>query len=208
LLIYFGDIFRLTEIANIGAGKAAKHLSVLLNDTVKMTVPKVIYGSPDELPKMLETDPSEILVGIEQQLTGFFKAKVTFLFFAHDSASLAQDLIGQDVREETGVDMRALQYDAITEIGNIVIASCIKAMSEVLDGSIQLSLPIYAEGSFSDLVCFPEKNKKNDAHVLIMKTQLEAVRRNVSGAIILVISDTNLEFLMQKINDWIKKLSS
>ncbi len=198
----------LTEIANIGAGKAAKQLSILLNDTVKMTVPKVIHGKLDNLPNMLESDPGKVFVGVEQELQGLLTAKITFLFFSEDSAALAQDLIGQNQVIEPSVDMRALQYDAITEIGNIVIASCIKAMSDVFEGKIALSLPIYAEGPFNDLLCFPDKTQKNEVYVLVMKTELQAVRRNVSGAIVLLISDTNLDFLLQKINDWIKKLSS
>jgi chemotaxis protein CheC len=148
------------------------------------------------------------LVGIEQKLTGFFQAKITFLFFSHDSVSLAQGLIGREVIKETGVDMRALQYDAITEIGNIVIASCIQAMSDVLEGKFQLTLPAYAEGQFCDLISFPEKNSQGESYVLILKTQLEAVRRNVSGAIILVISDADLGLLMKKIDTWIEKLSA
>ena len=62
----------LTEVVNIGVGKAAKHLSILLNDKIKMTIPQLIYGAQEDLPKMLGMDRNEILVGIQQQLDHIF----------------------------------------------------------------------------------------------------------------------------------------
>ena len=200
----------LTEFANIGAARAAKHLSVLLHDKIKMTVPCLMYGAPGNLPQMLKASSQEVMVGVQQQLEGFFSAKITFLFCANDSAALAQELIGQNrLEEDTSVGMRALQYDAITEIGNIVMTAFINALIDSLDETLRLSLPNYVEGTFTDLLAASSsKNNKGDSSILLLKTNLEAERRNVLGALVLIISDADLEHLMHKIDLWLKKLGA
>lgn len=195
----------LTEIANIGAGKAAKQLSILLDDTVSMSVPKVLIGRPDDLEILLGMDLNESMVGIEQEAKGLLNAKITFLFYSNDSTSLAQELVGASLLEIKGMDMRSLQYDAITEIGNIVVASCVKSLSELLKGNIQLSLPTYAEGALNDMLKMGQ-GASPDSIVLVMQTQLEAKRRNVSGAMLLALSQTNLNELICSIDRWLDEL--
>ena len=198
----------LTEIANIGAGKAAKHLSILLNDTIHMSVPQVLLEEPAKLLQLLEMGMDDVMVGIEQQASGLLNAKVTFLFYSYDSASLAQELVGNSPLLAIGADMRALQYDAITEIGNIVVSSCIRSLADLLKGNIKLSLPIYKEALLRELFCHDETTKNTPAGVLIMQTRIEAKLRNVSGVLIIAISQSDIRLLIRGVDRWIEELKS
>lgn len=194
----------LTEIVNIGAGKAAKELSLLLKDTIRMDVPKAIIGKPNLLCSLLNIKSSEDLIGISHQAKGLINNKVIFLFHKEDNHSLTQDIAGGPLAI-MGTDMRALQHDAITEIGNIIVSSCINSLSETLGQQIQLTFPYYVEMTLKKLINAPSNDH---GFLLVMKTQLNAVFRNVSGALILTLSKSDLDNLLQSITAWLQKLKS
>lgn len=198
----------LVEIANIGAGKAARHLSVLLRDTVQMNVPEVCVGQRHELSALLGTAPGDLLVGVRQAAVGMLTAQVSLLFHSEESQQLVRELVGIGL-PMVGADTRALEHDAMTEIGNIVISAYVGAFADLLGGNIRLSLAAYTEGDLNDVLRHPPgEEPEQESFVLLLKSHMRVMKREVDGSLIVIISRANLGVLVSRIDQWLADLQS
>lgn len=198
----------LVEIANVGAGKAARHLSVLLRDTVQMDVPEVCVGQRRDLPLLLGTAPGDLLVGVRQDAAGMLTAQVSLLFHSEESQQLARELVGTGL-PMVGADTRALEHDAMTEIGNIVVSAYVGAFADMLGGNIRLSLATYTEGDLNAVLRHvPNGTSGQESFVLLLKTHMRVMRREVDGSLIVIISRANLGVLTSRIDQWLAGLQS
>jgi chemotaxis protein CheC len=198
----------LSEIANIGASKAAKQLSLLLKDTVEMSIPRISVGTRREALALLAVGPSDDTAAVFQRASGLLNAEVALLFHSQESRELVQALVGSDVPLDD-VDMSAFEHEAMTEIGNIIVSACISTIADLLGGRVSLTIPVYVEGSFSDIWHQLEGGDSGQPrYMLVMGTKMNAVKRNVNGSLIITFSLDDLNSLLTQINEWLAKISS
>lgn len=172
------------ELANIGISRAARQLSVLLDDEIRIQVPSVaLYDSPAAAVEALANSASGEVACVYQRLSGELAGRVALLLPSRDSKVLFHSLIGQGAPLQ-GVDLRAFEHEAMTEIGNIIISSCVSAMADMLRQRILVSVPRYAEASIDTL--FGDGSEGQAA--LVIHARLKAVRRDVEGVIMLMFS--------------------
>jgi len=193
----------LVEIANMGSGKAAKHLSVLLNVEVKMTVPDVFIGCYDEVKALLNVSPEDIITGVHQHTNGFLNADVILLFQSLESRQVVQALIGRAM-PMVHEDMHDFEHEAMTEIGNIIISGCVSAIANLLGERIQLNLPVYTEGDLKAMLMQPDI----DDCLMVMQTTLSAVEHNLRGILVFAVTRTDLSLLLHQVDNWLIKLQA
>ncbi|QFY44140.1 hypothetical protein F6R98_17115 [Candidatus Methylospira mobilis] len=198
----------LSEIANIGASKAAKQLSLLLHDIVEMSVPRLTIGSRREALDLIAVAPQDDTAAVFQKASGLLNAEVALLFHSQESRELVQALVGADLPLDD-VDMSAFEHEAMTEIGNIIVSACISTIADLLGGRVSLTIPVYVEGSFSDIWHQLEGGDMPQArYMLVMGTKLSAVQRNVNGSLVITFSLDDLNSLLRQIDEWLAKMSS
>ncbi|MDP2809066.1 MAG: chemotaxis protein CheC [Rhodocyclaceae bacterium] len=174
------------ELANIGISRAARQLSVLLDDEIRIQVPgaALFYNPADAIAELSQGAGGDIAC-VYQRLSGDLTGRVALLLPSRDGQALFHSLIGQGGAPLQGVDLRALEHEAMTEIGNIIISSCISAMADMLRSRITISVPRYAEASIEALI---EDEAGEGRAALVLHARLKAVRRDVEGVIVLMFS--------------------
>jgi chemotaxis protein CheC len=185
----------LVEVANIGMSRAAKQLSVLINDDIELSAPEVEILPLDAAWSSLYKAGSEDVVAVSQGLKGGLDGRVYLLFRAEDRRPLVRALMGA-VSLPPDVSMSYFESEAISELGNIVISTCVNIFSQFARREIELTVPHYAETTASGLF---SGDDTHEAYAVILKTTLRAAQRNAHANFLLVLSLETLLGLLEKI---------
>jgi chemotaxis protein CheC len=186
----------ITELGNIGISRAARQLAVLLDDEVKMDIPQVELVSSKEMQNSLQIRSGE-LACVYQEISGELSGRAAILVHSEDSRVLFNTLI-RDAASLGVIDLRSYEHEALTEIGNIIISSCISAMADMLQQQITISAPRYDEATLD--VLFGIDNKVDTNHrALLIHSTLVATRRKVTGRILLLLSAGPTQRILEKL---------
>ncbi|MBQ8176655.1 MAG: chemotaxis protein CheC [Oscillospiraceae bacterium] len=128
----------LKEIGNIGSGNAASALSELIQCDTDITVPSVKMLDFAEAVNFLggpENVAIGMLVGIKGDITGMM-----LYILQHSFASkLTSTLFGSEIEDLT--NMNEMESSFISEVGNIMAASYVNALSQLTGMMIDISVP-------------------------------------------------------------------
>ena len=183
----------LTELGNIGISRAARQLSALLNEPIQIEVPSVELCTAARAHRHFDPRGGD-LACVYQRMSGELDGRIALLLPSRDSHLLFQKLLGAGVALQ-GLDLRAYEHEAMTEIGNILISSCVSAMADMLSIRIDVSVPRYAEAAIQDL--FQDVTEANmERPALLIHTRLTAARRELEGTILLLLSAAAAEKVM------------
>ena len=125
------DVLR--EIGNIGAGNATTSLASMINAKIDMSVPKVELMEASELGSAICPE-DEIIVGIFLEVTHDITGSMMFLMKMDSAHYLVNKLMGKD----------PTNMDPFDEIGNIISASYLTALSVMTNLTISPSVPYIA----------------------------------------------------------------
>lgn len=192
----------LCELANVGMSRAAAQLSELLHDHIDITVPEVLVVEPDEIARALMLDVKTSVAAVWQKLSGDMDGTAILMFPSEDSKALVHSLVGQVMEGAVDADLRAIEYEAMMEIGNIIIASAMVGMADMLGQEIRMSLPNYVETELSSVM--EHRIGDGSGHqmrVVIMFTRLHAARRNIEGRMVLLMTVPSAKDLFAKLNE-------
>jgi chemotaxis protein CheC len=194
------DVF--LEVCNVGMSKAAKQLSILLNGPVMLENPSIESLSSTDLKTHNLEKEGEILSAVHQGLEHDLDGHALLLFKRDYTQLLLEQIMGE-FPELSDVEMRSCEQEAMLEIGNIVISSCITAMVDMLSKKVGLTLPTYHEGKFLAIIEEQGKFFKNKTDtVMLLSTNMATQRGDFSGQLMLVIT----EALVALILDIIEKM--
>lgn len=186
----------ITELINIGVGKAAGLLNEITGSNIQLRVPEIHLVPFRELAdvnkNILGTDT---LSTVMQEFQGNFSG-VTALVFPPDSALSLVKLLSGD--ESTGADMDAVQVETLKEVGNIIINAVMGSISNVLSEHLGFSLPVYYEGRLSSIAADRLRGEGDD-WVVIARTQFLIESMQIEGTILLVLEVGSLERLVESI---------
>lgn len=176
------DVLR--EIGNIGSGNAATSLADMLAHPIGIKVPKINILDYNQVVEELG-GPENMIVGILLTLAGDVQGMMMFLLqkdFAHVTLNT---LLGEEIQDFNAIDEMGIS--AIQEVGNIMAAAYVNAISTmtglVIDISVPslcidmagaiLSVPAIHYANISDKVIFIEDEFSNDeenasSHILMI----------------------------------------
>lgn len=133
------DVLR--EIGNIGAGNATTSLASMINAKIDMSVPKVELMEASELGSAICPE-DEIIVGIFLEVTHDITGSMMFLMKMDSAHYLVNKLMGKDPTNMDPFD--EMDLSAMKEIGNIISASYLTALSGMTNLTISPSIPYIA----------------------------------------------------------------
>lgn len=195
----------LCELANVGLSRAATQLSVLLNDQINITVPEVQVIEPEQVAQALKLDAEMSVAAVWHKLAGNFEGTAMAMFLSEDSKALVHSLVEQPMGGLGEVDLRAIEYEAMMEIGNIIITSAMVGVADMLVERIRLSLPNYVKAGLSSIM---EQLSRDDAgqqiRIIIMFTTLHAMRRDIGGRMVLLMTGSSAKDLLARLNDLLR----
>lgn len=183
----------LVELGNIAISRAARQLSVLLDEPIHISVPEVELATASEAAQHLALSGGEVAC-VYQRMTGALAGRIALLLPSRESHMLFQDLLGTHTPLQ-GLDLRAFEHEALTEIGNIIISSCVSAIADMLSLRIDVSVPRFAEAAATDLFS-DEAADRPDLPALLIHTHLTATQRQLDGMVVLMLSAAAAEKVM------------
>jgi len=188
----------LTEMFNLGVGKAASSLSAMVKQEIKLSVPRIEFLSVVELADELGSDST--ICSVSQRLSGPFSAQSMLLFPEENSLNIVRQLLGEDLPDET---IEELQQEAFSEIGNIVLNACIGSFAEAIDTEFKIDLPLFEMSKPLDLLKVDE-NKNETA--LFIRIDLTLCASDITGYMAFLMGTLSLDQLKDVLKSMLQKL--
>ncbi len=192
------ELDMLTEMFNLGVGKAAASLSTMVKQEIELSVPHIEFLSVEELATRLGSDTT--ICSVSLQLDGPFSAQSMLLFPEDNSLDIVRQMLGQDLPDEI---VGELQQEALSEIGNIVLNACIASFAEAMNGEFETKLPVFELSRPVDLLNVSEK--KNDT-ALFIRIDLTLSASEITGYMAFLMGTLSLEQLKEVLSKMLSNL--
>ncbi len=187
----------LREIGNIGSGSAASALSQMLGKQIDMKVPDVCVL---EYQQIIDTmgGPEKIITGILIRLQGDIKGMMMFLLEDSFAQVVLSTFTGADNVRVTNLD--DMQLSIITEMGNIMAGSYLRALSTLTDLTIDMDIPSMTVDMLGAIMSVPiiEFSQVGDK-VLFIDDGFSIDGVDIKSNILLIPEMESLETLMKKL---------
>ncbi|GAB4520502.1 MAG: hypothetical protein Fur0018_00060 [Anaerolineales bacterium] len=184
----------LTEQVNIGFGHAAHVLADLLGQRIHLEAPQTGVYRRAEVPAALALALSGEVAAVRQSFHGPMKGSA-YLLLEHRHAAILMDLLfggsGQVRR------MNASDYEALTEVGNIVLNAFLGTMSNLLHLRFTLMLSKFDLKPLDDL--FPADD--DETYMVVIKTRFRIATSRIDGYLVLLLGGASLQILIQAIDN-------
>lgn len=130
------DVLR--EIGNIGAGNATTAMSKMIGARINMNVPKVELLEASKLGGAI-CDEEETIVGIFLEVGGDISGSMMFLMKMDSAHQVVNKMMMRD--PYYNADFDEMDLSVLREIGNIMAASYLNALSSLTNMRIMPSVP-------------------------------------------------------------------
>jgi chemotaxis protein CheC len=188
----------LIELVNIGHARAAGALSDMTDHRITLGVPDVTIYEMDRIRPALEEALTGEVTSVHQVFDGPICGNAILLFDRAASLALSGLLTGAQPSEkldETGCD-------AITEVGNVLLNACVGAFSNLMKMNIKFTVPqvqiAQVERVFQSVRIADEDVKC----AMMVRTRFDIRRSDVTGFLVILLSITYLERLMESLEQW------
>lgn len=182
----------LTELVNVSVSKAAVTLSRMMGGGVSLTVPQVRILPRDEAAATLRTDEADDrLVAVGESFDGPFSGAAVLVFPVSNSLELVRAVLPHLADLDEIIEM---EQEALSEIGNIIINSCLSTLANMLKERITTSLPRVIYGGAGEILLRPDAQEtEEDAdRVMVFHVDFLMRERGLRGFIVIVMSVSSL----------------
>jgi chemotaxis protein CheC len=189
----------LTELINIGYGRAAAALSELTGRRIVLEVPKVAVFPIQKVTGAL----TEVMVGEVASIHQVFSGPVSgnaLLLLDHDAAVMLNALILDE--ETTGNRLHAAAREALTEVGNIVLNACLGVFGNLLQVQVTFSVPRLRVESVEGVLNSISVRDEELQYALMVHTRFHLRDSNVSGYLVIILGITSFSRLIAELEKW------
>ncbi len=189
----------LMETVNVGVGRAAGALHEMTGSEILLSVPELRVAELATLARALNAEIDGDAVLIRQEFEGRVAGAATLIFTEPSSRKLVGILL-QDVVD--GAASPELEAEAHAELGNIVINSCLGALSDAVVGELKVDLPIVFKGCASKALRDAEQEALWDA--FLVRVSLTSKPAGIGGLILFTLQSGHLSVLRGLLNDYVR----
>jgi len=192
----------LSEVFNVGAGRAAASLSEIVGDEVLLSVPSVEIRKSSDLDLSAISLESNRFGTVHQTFSGTFQAEALLLFTEEHALEIVRDMMGSQISLE---DLAEFEQEAMCELGNIILNACLSAMADMLNIPLDCSLPDYTVATTEEIFRRVSDDEKQP-YVLLLHIDLAIEKRRSEGHLIFLLSSTSLESLIIQIERYLGEI--
>lgn len=192
----------LVEIFNLGVGQAAAAMSRIVNEEVTMSVPMIAFHNRAEVAKTLSGPDGRRICAITQQFEGAFNTEAFLMFPEDKSLELVRLMVGQSLSME---ELSEMEQEAMSEIGNIILNSCMATLANTAGRELSGSLPTYHVGTFDDILS--HSSTELDDAVLTLKIDFNIERHHIHGYVAFLLDRPAMNDLRTYIDAYLTKLT-
>ena len=185
----------LSELMNIGVGRAAGMLGEMIGSSIELIVPSVKVLKMSELATELGHGPEGTFSFVRLPFQGQLDGTAALVFPPDSAAQLVAVLTG----EEPGTpDLDSVRAGTLSEVGNIVINGVMGSVGNILSIPLTYELPSYFEGLPEHLL--QPKLVGTDPAMLLAHTRFTVRDLEIQGTILLVFEVRSFDALLSAVD--------
>jgi chemotaxis protein CheC len=189
----------LSELINIGFGRAAAALSKLTGQRVQLEVPQVAICPIDELSNQLRPMVSGEIATIHQIFSGAVVGDALLVIDQH-SAAILKELLTNEPALPLEIDASA--REVLTEIGNILLNACLGTFGNLLHVQVSFSVPHLTLETLEGVVGSIAVGREGLRYALIVHAAFRLKNSSLTGYLVIVLSVASIERLMGALQRW------
>ncbi|AMW28450.1 MULTISPECIES: chemotaxis protein CheC [Arthrospira] len=190
----------LTELINIGFARTANSLSQLTGHRILLDVPQVSIHPIEELAGKLASFVNGEIATVQQIFTGPVSGNALLLLNYEGAVMLSRLVSPEGSPSSDRLDVPA--GEVLTEIGNILLNSCLSVFGNLLEIQISFSVPrLYLE-ALDGLIHSLIIGKEEVSYAMVMYTSFKMREDSVNGYLVLILGVVSLEKLLELIDSW------
>jgi chemotaxis protein CheC len=195
----------LTEIGSICAGNATTALAETLGRKIELKMPTVNIINSDKLSFYLNIHPEDIIIGVHMQVFGEARGNALVIFLKKNAFRLVDILVGP--MSESGGNLTEIGISALKEMGNIIVASYMSALSAFAGISTFPSTATFTSGSVKSLVklAFSGFKEKEDAETILIEAVFMEKKRELEGNFFVIFDAISIKEILIKAKAMLKK---
>lgn len=194
----------LAELANIGVSRAAASLRKMVGQQVLLSVPSVEVVSHKTAAAVMSEREGDDLIAVRQDFSGSFSGRALLIFPHSNSLVLVRAVVGDDVPHD---DVQAMEEEALAETGNIILNGCLATIANMLQLSLEMSLPSVLRGSGPQLLEI-EGPKRGEGLVLFLYINFSIKDLDIRGYIAVLMDLPALANLKRLLAEFIERVIS
>ncbi len=188
----------IAELLNIGMGQATDSLSQILNEEVKLSVPSVQLLSRVSAANNIDNGKAIPIVAVKQHFDGPFWGDALLLFPQNKSLELVQAIVKERVSQE---ELLELEQDALNEIGNIILTSCLSSLGNILTHEVISSVPSFISGPAIKII--NDTGKDEEDVVMFLRMDFELHIKDIYGYVAFILEVAAVERFKESIDKYI-----
>jgi len=196
------ELDALTELVNIGVGRAAASLASMVGEQVLLSVPSVMIVSRAQAAGMIGETSEDLLVAVRQAFHGEVSGRALLIFPEKNSLELVRAVAGEQLSLE---DILELEHEALAEIGNIILNACMATVANLVQRSLTMSLPEIIHGTSEGL--FDLTVMRADDVVLFVHINFSLKGHRIVGYVAMVMDFASLESLKELVAEFIRRMA-
>jgi chemotaxis protein CheC len=190
----------LVEIFNIGVGHAARAMSEIVNEPVTMSVPSISFLNRADAAAMLGNKDTSRVCGVSQHYQGAFSTEAILMFPEDKSLDIVRLMVGESVPLK---ELTEMEQEAMSEIGNIILNSCVGTLANILSQELSGSLPEYHVGTSEEIL--KASGAQADTVVLMLHIDFILETHQIHGYVAFILDMSALHDLQEQIDLYVAK---
>jgi chemotaxis protein CheC len=186
----------LSELINIGFGRAANALSILVRTRVILQAPEADVYPVSEIKNAFSIFGAGDIGSVYQVFRGSISGTMALLMDLDSAAALVDMTQGEKVSPRK-IDKS--DREDLAEIGNILLNAFCGSFSNLLSLSVTYSTPEYYQSPVEGQVDFLTKNEQEIQYAVVVKVRFHLVEGSVEGYVIILMGVPSLEALFSAI---------
>ena len=189
----------LTELINIGYGRAASALSELTGRRIVLEVPKVAVHPINEVAATLSRVMKGDVASVHQVFSGPVSGNA-LLLLDHEAAVLLNSLLLDQPITKDRLDSDG--REAITEVGNIVLNACLGVFGNLLHVQVTFSVPRLHLESVAGVLSSISVRDQELHYALMVHTRFHLRDSDISGYMVIILGITSFTRLLSELEKW------
>lgn len=191
----------LTELINIGYGRAAGALSELTGYRITLEVPQVSMHEINEIAPMLDQVIRGEVASVNQMFSGPISGTAMLLLDERSAVMLSRLLT--DDRNAPGTNLDAGAREIITEVGNILLNACLGVFGNLLEVHVSFAVPrLHVENVQHVLESINVETVEKLRYGLMIHTRFRLRASDVTGYLVIILGITSLDRLLRELENW------
>lgn len=189
----------LSELINIGYGRAAGALSELTGYRINLEAPQVAMYDIGDVGPMLAKFVEGDVASVNQVFSGPVAGNALLLLDEKAALMLTELLTGERSASRT---FDANAREVITEVGNILLNACLGVFGNMLQIQVSFAVPrIQVEGIDGVLKSITIDSEELK-YALMILTRFRLRASNVNGYLVIILGITSLDRLLTELQRW------